>query len=199
MEVGNHQKETMNCLSNQQLGNHVGYAALWREQLGEAWREEAAVFTRPVLADKAPASIAGTATEDRWAVRAAIDAMVAHAYGLTRDQYAHVLSTFSHSSYKDAPRQCLAAFDELAQPFPVRSSPFTAFQQDIPLNEALPQPVIDLPGMANSEQSTASGEAKPVRSPQNEFDFQTAAAPVGSGALFSKQPVTRKQEKGGKS
>ena len=28
----------------------------------------------------------------RWAVRAVINAVLAHAYGLTRDQYAHVLS-----------------------------------------------------------------------------------------------------------
>jgi hypothetical protein len=41
-----------------------------------------------------------------------IDAVVAHANGLTRDQYAHVLSTFSHSSYQDATRQCLAAFTQ---------------------------------------------------------------------------------------
>ncbi len=32
-----------------------------------------------------------------------IDAVVADAYGLSRDHYAHVLSTFSHASYKKAP------------------------------------------------------------------------------------------------
>jgi hypothetical protein len=71
--------------------------------------------------------------------------VVAHAYGLTRDQYAHVLSTFSHSSYKDAPCQCLAAFDELQslglEAFTKKHDPYW----DIPLNENLPQPVIDLP------------------------------------------------------
>jgi hypothetical protein len=66
-------------------------------------REPNSVFKSPVL----------SGDDARWAVRATIDAVVVHAYGLTRDQYAHVLSTFSHSSYKDAPRQCLAAFDEL--------------------------------------------------------------------------------------
>jgi hypothetical protein len=66
-------------------------------------------------------------------------------YGLTRDQYGHVLSTFSHSGYEDAPRQCLAAFDEL------QKMGFEAFTKkhdlywDIPLNENLPQLVIDLP------------------------------------------------------
>ena len=49
-----------------------------------------AVFTWPVLAGD----------DERWAVRAAIDAVVADAYGLSREQYAHVLSTFSHASYR---------------------------------------------------------------------------------------------------
>jgi hypothetical protein len=73
------------------------------EILGEVWREAGTTFTWPVL----------PGDDARWEVRAAIDAVVAHAYGLTRDQYAHVLSTFSHSSYQDAPRQCLAIFEEL--------------------------------------------------------------------------------------
>lgn len=118
--------------------NHAGYAPLWREQLGEAWREAGAAFTWPVL----------SGDDDRRAVRAAIDAVVAHAYGLTRDQYAHVLSTFSHTSYKAAPRQCLAAFDELQllglEAFTRKHDPYW----DIPLNENLPQPVIELPGAA---------------------------------------------------
>jgi hypothetical protein len=67
-----------------------------------------------------------------------------HAYGrLTRDQYAHVLSTFSHTSYKDAPRQCLAAFDELQslglESVTKKRDPYW----DILLNENLPQPMID--------------------------------------------------------
>jgi len=75
----------------------------------------------------------------RWLVRAAIDAVVwPRRYGLTRDQYAHVLSTFSHSSYKDAPRLCLAAFDELQslglEAFTQKHDPYW----DIPLNENLP-------------------------------------------------------------
>jgi len=67
------------------------------------------------------------------------------AYGLTRDQSTHVLTAFSHSSYKDAPRQCLAAFDELQslglEAFTKKHDPYW----DIPLNVNLPQPVIDLP------------------------------------------------------
>lgn len=116
--------------------NHAGYALLWREQLSDAWRE----------ADKEPFSWPVLATDDeRWAVRATIDAVVAGAYGLSRDQYEHVLSTFSHASYPTAPKLCLAAFDELKQigleAFTRKHDPYW----DIPLNENLPQPVIDLP------------------------------------------------------
>ncbi len=46
-------------------------------------------------------------------MRAAIDAVVADAHGLCRDQYSHVLSTFKHTSYPKAPELCLARFDEL--------------------------------------------------------------------------------------
>lgn len=116
--------------------NHAGYEPLWREQLGEAWREDGKTpFTWPVLAGD----------DERWAVRAVIDAVVADAYGLSRDQYEHVLSTFSHSSYRTAPALCLAAFDELKkiglEAFCRKHDPYW----DIPLNESLPQPVIDLP------------------------------------------------------
>ena len=118
------------------------------------------------------------------AVRAAIDAVVAHAYGLTRDQYAHVLSTFSHASYPDAPRQCLAAFDELQslglEAFTKKHDPYW----NIPLNENLPQPMIDLP-----IPTAAPGEAPRPRTGEL-FDFQTTTAPAGSGVLFAVQPVT---------
>lgn len=71
--------------------------------------------------------------------------MVADAYGLERDQYEHVLSTFSHKSYPKAPQLCLAKFDELQHlgldAFTRKHDPY----HDIPLNENLPQPVIDLP------------------------------------------------------
>jgi hypothetical protein len=157
---------------------HAGYAPLWREQLGEAWREAGAVFTWPVLSGDAA----------RWAVRAAIDAVVAHAYGLTRDQYAHVLSTFSHSSYKDAPRQCLAAFDELQslglEAFTKQHDPYW----NIPLNENLPQPVIDLPIPV-----AAPGETPRPRTAEL-FDFRTTAAPPGSGELFAEQPSAKRRQ-----
>ena len=116
--------------------NHSGYEPLWREQVGDAWREEGKEpFTWPVLAGD----------DERWEVRAGIDAVVADAYGLSRDQYEHVLSTFSHASYPKAPELCLAKFDELKRlgldAFTRKHDPY----HDIPLNENLPQPVIDLP------------------------------------------------------
>jgi hypothetical protein len=129
------------------LCNHSGYEPLWREQVGDAWREPGKEpFTWPVLAGD----------DERWEVRAAIDAVVADAYGLSRDQYAHVLSTFSHKSYPKAPELCLARFDELKQlgldAFTRKYDPY----HDIPLNENLPQPVIDLP-IPGEEQAKVDG------------------------------------------
>jgi len=124
--------------------NHEGYEPLWREQVGDAWREERAAFTWPVL----------EGNDARWAVRAAVDAVVAEAYGLTREQYAHVLSGFSHRSYPKAPGLCLACFDELKsmglEEFTAKYDPY----RDIPLNEKLPEPVIEIP---------LAGEEEPVR------------------------------------
>ena len=118
--------------------NHRGYEPLWHEQLGDVWREPGKPpFTWPTLATD----------DERWHVRAAIDAVVADAYGLSRDQYAHVLSTFKHTSYPKAPELCLARFDELKSigldAFTKKHDPYW----DIPLNENLPQPVIELPGL----------------------------------------------------
>ncbi len=149
--------------------NHAGYAALWREQVGDVWREERAPFDWPVLAGD----------DARWRVRAAIDAVVADAYGLSREQYAHVLSTFSHKSYPQAPALCLAAYDELKQigleAFTQRHDPYW----DIPLNQNLPQPVIELPALA-----PATDEPKPA---QQVLDFGEAVA-----ALRNK-PATAKR------
>jgi hypothetical protein len=122
--------------------NHAGYAPLWTEQLGDAWREAGKKpLTWPVLAGD----------DERWAARAAIDAVVADAYGLSRDQYVHVLATFSHASYKKAPDLCLARFDELKQigldAFTTKHDPY----REIPLNENLPKPAIDLPLTADQE------------------------------------------------
>jgi hypothetical protein len=85
---------------------------------------------------------------------------VAEAYGLNREQYAHILSTFSHRNYPKAPNQCLAAFDELKSigldAFTKKHDPYW----DIPLNENLPQPVIDLPILNSSAEPSASARRK---------------------------------------
>jgi hypothetical protein len=96
--------------------------------------------------------------DERWEVRAAIDAAVADAYGLSRDQYEHVLSTFSHRSYPKAPELCLARFDELQtmglEAFTRTYDPYW----DIPLNDNLPQPAIDL--LLPSEPSDEPGQTQ---------------------------------------
>lgn len=116
--------------------NHSGYEPLWQEQLGDTWRET----------DKEPVTWPVISGDDkRWNVRGAIDAIVADAYGLSRDQYIHVLSTFSHTSYPKAPELCLAKFDELkrtgVEAFTKKHDPYW----NIPLNATLPEPVIDIP------------------------------------------------------
>ena len=145
-QLGNSHFAALAHLALRLTCNHSGYAPLWREQVGDAWREPSAPFTWPVLAGD----------DARWAVRAAIDAVVAEAYGLDRAQYAHVLSTFSHKSYPRVPDLCLAAFDELKaiglEAFTRTHDPYW----DIPLNENLPQPVIDLP-IPGEEQAKVDG------------------------------------------
>ena len=127
--------------------NHAGYAPLWAEQLGDEWREGTPRHTWPVLAGD----------DARWEVRAAIDAVVAQAYGLSREQYAHVLSTFSHKSYPSAPKVCLAKFDELSEigleTFTRKYDPYW----DVPLVDSLPKPVIELPNLTPSP-SPEAGE-----------------------------------------
>ena len=76
--------------------NHAGYAALWRGQTGRAW-----AGPWPMVPDETV----------RWRLRAGMDAVVARAYGLDRGQYQRVLDSFSHRSFPDAPRLCLASFD----------------------------------------------------------------------------------------
>ncbi|MEW4490899.1 N-6 DNA methylase [Thalassoglobus sp. JC818] len=130
------------------------YLPLWNEQLGENWRESCRdVFSWPALQSE----------DERWQIRTQMDAVVADAYGLTREQYEHVLSTFSHSSYPSAPELCLAAFDELKdiglEAFTKKHDPY----HDIPLNENLPEPVINLPIPGEEEDN---GEFKLTGTPE---------------------------------
>ncbi|MEI7769089.1 MAG: hypothetical protein WCI67_03820 [Chloroflexales bacterium] len=178
--------------------NHAGYAALWREQVGDAWREEREPLDWPAL----------KGDDARWAVRAAIDAVVAEAYGLSRAQYAHVLSTFSHKSYPKAPGLCLAAFDELKElgleAFTQQHDPYW----DIPLNAALPEPVIQVLGVSSqvsgSEDSGRShrprGRAgtrnlKPETSPQLALDLGEATAPAQQVIDFAAAAARRGRKK----
>ncbi len=86
---------------------HSGYARLWRQQLNTAQ----------------------TFLEDRATLRAAIDAVIAHGYGLCRDDYHHILTGFSHKADPSTPERCRAAFDLLNecgdQAFYTRHDPFT--------------------------------------------------------------------------
>ena len=170
--------------------NHAGYGALWREQLDDAWRSGNPPMTWPVL----------VSDDARWDVRSAIDAVVADAYGLSRDHYAHVLSTFSHKSYPKAPTLCLAKFDELTsiglEAFTRKHDPYW----DIPLNENLPQPVIELPLPADSE--AAGSEAKHLTldlmggssSPRRK---ERRAAPSGATGFANAQRVAGQEVHGG--
>jgi hypothetical protein len=78
-------------------------------------------------------------------LRASMDAVVAHAYGLDSADYQRILGSFSHNSHQPAPLLCLAAFDELAstglKAFCRRHDPYS----DIPLVATVARPVITLP------------------------------------------------------
>jgi len=122
------------------------HSDLWTDQLGDNWREATNPFSWPVL----------HSDEDRWAVRSAIDSLIAHCYGLKRGEYEDLLSSFAHRGYPKAPYQCLESFDELQdigiEAFAKKYDPYW----DIPLNENLPQPVLDLeiPGQTGLVQAS---------------------------------------------
>lgn len=133
--------------------NHAGYAPLWHDQLAKIWREPTEPQTWPVLANDGP----------RWAVRAAIDAVVADAYGLSAEQYRHILSSFSHKSYPQASALCMAAFQELKHigldAFVRKHDPYW----DIPLVRALPTPVLTFPQLAQATATAPTEEVTPKR------------------------------------
>ena len=68
----------------------------------------------------------------------------------------HILSTFNHKSHPNAAEVCLARFDELKsfglEAITRKHDPYW----DIPLNENVPQPVIEL---ANPDEAKASSVA----------------------------------------
>ncbi len=85
--------------------NHAAYAPLWREQVGNAWHEAKPHTGWPAMATE----------PGRWQLRAAIDAVVAQAYGIDRADYQRVLASFAHKHFPSAPGLCLAAFDALTE------------------------------------------------------------------------------------
>jgi hypothetical protein len=114
---------------------HAGYARLWGEQLPRA--------TPPTI----------PTADDRATLGAAVDAVVARAYRLERDDYRHILTGFGHKTHPSAPEQCLSAFDSLAKCGPRAfyrlHDPFIG----IPLVEELSHP--------DSERPTASATLMP--------------------------------------
>jgi hypothetical protein len=119
--------------------NHRGFLPLWREQLGDA---------------EPPHSWPAIATEEeRWQLRAAMDAVIADGYGLNRGDYQHILDSFSHKSFPAAPAFCLAAFDALT------TTGLAIFCRDhdpyhgVPLATTIAQPVITLPTVPGAQHS----------------------------------------------
>ncbi|HEY7580394.1 MAG TPA: hypothetical protein VH855_22625 [Acetobacteraceae bacterium] len=132
--------------------NHAGFAPLWQEQLGNAWSETSPDHTWPAI----------PAEPDRWRLRAAMDAVVASGYGLSRAEYTRILGSFSHKSFPAAADLCLAAFDELARiglgAFCHLHDPY----RDVPLVAALAQPIIDLPAAPAPQRGLLHGKIHTV-------------------------------------
>jgi len=79
-------------------------------------------------------------------VRSAIDAVVADAYGLNRGQYEHILKSFDRANGPNPyTGLCLEKYDGLKkigiEKFTKKYDPYW----DIPLNEELHKPVIEIP------------------------------------------------------
>ncbi|MEA5415983.1 Eco57I restriction-modification methylase domain-containing protein [Synechococcus sp. BA-132 BA5] len=116
------------------VANHRAFLPLWQDQLGDAWREkDRPTLSLPVIDQE----------EARWSLRAAMDAVVADAYGLSRSDYEFLLATFNHRSYPLAPYACLEFYDELKcigqAAFSRKYDPYW----DVSLNQKPPEPLID--------------------------------------------------------
>jgi hypothetical protein len=109
--------------------SHSGYARLWREQIGSGRTFAPGLVT----------------SDHRVAIRCAIDAVVAHGYGLERDDYRHILGGFKHTADPSLPERCLADFDLIkkhgADAFYQRNDPF----DHLPLVDAISQPARERP------------------------------------------------------
>ena len=127
--------------------NHRGFAALWHEQLGNVWREHVPRYAWPAIPHEL----------DRWRLRAAVDAMIAHAYDLVRTQYERILVSFSHKSFPGAPALCAAAFDELSEKGLVAFCNDNDPYADIPLVAGLARPVLALPARSEPRHALLPG------------------------------------------
>ena len=154
--------------------NHRGFSPLWKEQLG-------ARYPKPCAWPAVPAE------KHRWRLRAAMDAVIAHAYGLIRADYDHILGSFSHRSFQPAPEFCLAAFDELAaiglEAFCRERDPHC----NISLLTALAQPVIDW----NVAAATAQPPPRPD-APRMKTHLKSTRRPIptfcGNAGGYIKRP-----------
>ena len=133
--------------------NHAGFAPLWREQLGDAWREAMPGQTWPIVSNE----------RDRWHLRAVIDAVVAQCYGLDRAQYQRILAGFSHKSFPDAPALCLGAFDRLLATSPAMFCRSNDPYADIALLATHAQPVSPLQSASLVHPPGKSGRTLRVR------------------------------------
>jgi hypothetical protein len=154
--------------------NHSGYNALWNEQLADNWHETNREFSLPVL----------RSNDERWEVRATIDAIIADAYGLDRFQYKYILDSFNHKSFRQAPDLCLAKFDTLKEigidKYIRKYDPYS----DIPLKNSVPQPVIiiPIPAIVEDSQHTLDFSEQPTRRAR-----RTIATHIGGeDALYQK-------------
>jgi hypothetical protein len=127
--------------------NHQGFARLWLEQLGSAWRETAPRRSWPVIEDE----------PEREQLRAAMDAVIACEYGLDHAQFERVLAGFTHRSHPGAAARCLAAFDELASQGLKRFCHAHDPYADIPLEIQHARPVIRLAAPRDLPVGAAAG------------------------------------------
>jgi hypothetical protein len=141
---------------------------LLAEQLGSAAKNLLDSNALPILKQ----------VDERWKLRACIDAAVAYGYGLDRQQYEHVLFSFSHGNYPKAPYLCLEAFDELKEVGPDKFAREHDPYWEIPLKENLPQPVIELsiPGQAGASLGPLFDEASSEALLPTQPPIRTAAS-----------------------
>ncbi len=89
--------------------NHAAYADLWRDQIGESWREAGPRRRWPAVAPEPGRRL--------WAC---LDAAVAYGYGLAREQYGDLLRSLAPGATRWSPDEWMQAFDELVSLGPAR-------------------------------------------------------------------------------